>query len=146
MVLLQCALREDGKETNGQSCDIRLQASVKLLKREWPLRSLSNSERSMSLPYVVVSSNHQDKWGSYKNIHQVPCAEIKTIERHLGSVGFVGIRGIQYTGVQQPIQRPLVHQYLRMPGDSKLSTLPIMHLSYARFGDILLTLSQPLRS
>lgn len=61
MALIQCVLGEDGKETNGQSCGIRPQANVKLLKRKWPLRSLSNSERLMLLSYAVESSKHQDK-------------------------------------------------------------------------------------
>lgn len=45
----QGALRGDGRETDGWSHDLRPQARMKLLKREWPLSPWSGSERVMSL-------------------------------------------------------------------------------------------------
>ena len=55
---------------------------MKSLKR-WTPRLLSDSNRVMSVSCATVPSKQQDRCptGRYKNIYQVPRAEVKTIQR-----------------------------------------------------------------
>ena len=57
---------------------------MKSLKR-WTLRPLSDSKRVMWVSQATVPSKQQDRCpaGRYKNIHHVPRAEVKTIQRLL---------------------------------------------------------------
>ena len=81
----QCALREDGRKwMAGAVMWHQAPNHMKSLKR-WTLRPLSDSKRVMWVSHATVPSKQQNRCpeGRYKNICQVPGAEVKTVQRLL---------------------------------------------------------------
>ena len=123
---------------------------MKSLKR-WTLRLLSDSNRVMWVSCATVPSKQQDRYlaGRYKNIYQVPGAEVKTIQRLL-------ICWVLWAQGQCSARCSVIHTEApgagagRGPGWGRRQTVPsLTHLTlswvwlWSRVGHVL-TLSQPL--
>ena len=123
---------------------------MKSLKR-WTLRPLSDSKRVMWVSQATVPSKQQDRCpaGRYKNIHHVPGAEGKTIQRLL-ICQVLWAQGQCRTRCSVTRTENPGAGAGRVPGWGRWQTVHFLLISFlscvwlrSRVGDVL-TLSQPL--